>query len=841
MSYTTLSQALGALSSVAATQDGITGYVRQLSVQASGSTTVLYAGSIQGTPAWQIVQSMGDDVRHIGKTLASEVLNSDAFKAKIAQAYGLAPDADVFNKLPSDHPAKTWLNKGGSGPWGTISEMFVDATRGPVKILTESPISDSVLLRNEIPKLIQKLQAGSDIPEISGLSRERWLLQFANETDLRAALIQRAAHESILTSPTIGNARNFLILTDSSFQNFYKTAQTDQLARMAQAAREYPLAATATKGLAKLGGAFAVLGAFIVGIQAGDAHAAGRPDEARTLVEDYAAESAASTAGQVAGGTIAALGIAMLAAVSVTIAAPVAVGIALIATVAGGYFGGEWGKDIAYLFQDRTAAQQRDIAKRMLKLIYGGSYSLGTQVPQSVLQNTLTIDATFSRDEMVIAAKQDIAWRYALRELNPFVIKSVNYDVHNTDGSLNLYDKDTNPAGLTKEYLADRAAMLTWKLRFDKDKKPYSSEYNTDTIVGNWDFVDKPSGLSLAIDGKGISLYDHQVVFGSKDADTVNGSGDTDRLYGMAGTDTLDGKAGNDYLEGGVGADTLIGGEGNDTLVGGEGNDTLVGGTGNDTYQFTGLFGNDTILDADGQGSISINGANLGSIVQVQDNLWETADKTQVFTTIASTSASNSATGQASQDLIIGRRTTPGAGTINATITVQNYRPGDLGLNLGTSSAPKPNAGFVVADSNAPGNQGAFFGDSQVWVRSQDSGVQNARIDAGLGNDLVGGSSAAETLIGGAANDFMAGGGGKDVKASYLKIDSKLFNKCLGHKRISCKKAAKTSCRRQKTGRLATKTAYGTSIYSIVCYESRSCLKQCIPVPHEASSALIRI
>jgi polygalacturonase len=72
MSYTNLTQALEALSSLAATQDGITAFVRQLSVEASGSTTVLYTGLVGDTPAWKFVGDMGDDVRHIGKTLAAE-------------------------------------------------------------------------------------------------------------------------------------------------------------------------------------------------------------------------------------------------------------------------------------------------------------------------------------------------------------------------------------------------------------------------------------------------------------------------------------------------------------------------------------------------------------------------------------------------------------------------------------------------------------------------------------------------------------------------------------------------------------------------------------------------
>jgi hypothetical protein len=87
-----------------------------------------------------------------------------------------------------------------------------------------------------------------------------------------------------------------------------------------------------------------------------------------------------------------------------------------------------------------------------------------------------------------------------------------------------LFNQETNPAGLTDEYLADRAAMLAWKLQFDKANardendgpirggrasKPYNEDWDTSSIQGNWDFTDLgtklPGGapLKLAIDGTG--------------------------------------------------------------------------------------------------------------------------------------------------------------------------------------------------------------------------------------------------------------------------------------------------------------------------------------------------
>ena len=111
------------------------------------------------------------------------------------------------------------------------------------------------------------------------------------------------------------------------------------------------------------------------------------------------------------------LATAGLVLAGVSLASPMGIATVLLATMAGGYFGGEWGQELSYLFQDRGEVQKRDVARRMLKLIFGDNVSLHSAVPESLVSLSLTIDATFSREEMVAAAKRDIAWRYALREL----------------------------------------------------------------------------------------------------------------------------------------------------------------------------------------------------------------------------------------------------------------------------------------------------------------------------------------------------------------------------------------------------------------------------------------
>lgn len=102
MSFANEQAAIDALAAVsvdpadlAGSQSRLLDFVKQLSVDAPGSKTVLYSGYIDGVHASEIInQMMGNpDVRLIDKTMAAEVLSSDAFKAKVAQAFNEIPDA----------------------------------------------------------------------------------------------------------------------------------------------------------------------------------------------------------------------------------------------------------------------------------------------------------------------------------------------------------------------------------------------------------------------------------------------------------------------------------------------------------------------------------------------------------------------------------------------------------------------------------------------------------------------------------------------------------------------------------------------------------------------------
>lgn len=80
------------------------------------------------------------------------------------------------------------------------------------------------------------------------------------------------------------------------------------------------------------------------------------------------------------------------------------------------------------------------------------------------------------------------------------------------------------------------------------------------------------------------------VTLGTEGNNTFDESGEAEAYYINAGM-------GNDTISGGLAADFLVGGAGNDRINGNEGNDSFIGGGGSDVFIFTGMPGDDRILD----------------------------------------------------------------------------------------------------------------------------------------------------------------------------------------------------------------------------------------------------
>lgn len=167
-----------------------------------------------------------------------------------------------------------------------------------------------------------------------------------------------------------------------------------------------------------------------------------------------------------------------------------------------------------------------------------------------------------------------LAYRYALKELNPFalwadddLVTDVVYEVHNASGELDLYNEADGTGTITVQYLQDRALFLAEKLALN--------QLDRDTSTRGAYFIDVASDDEITPEPSWFPAP-RQFLFGSDDSEQLEGASKGDRIYGGDGVDVLIGNGGQDYLEGGNGSDRLEGGADADRMFGGRGNDTYV-------------------------------------------------------------------------------------------------------------------------------------------------------------------------------------------------------------------------------------------------------------------------
>ncbi|MGH7602919.1 MAG: calcium-binding protein, partial [Gemmatimonadaceae bacterium] len=208
-----------------------------------------------------------------------------------------------------------------------------------------------------------------------------------------------------------------------------------------------------------------------------------------------------------------------------------------------------------------------------------------------------------------------LAYRYALKNLNPFVVQGEAtgplYAQQNENGELDLYDAASGTGTLTQQWLQDRTDFLERKLYInglDTDKYYQVPSTDPENPLQPPDaqgvayqqqarlYIDLASGYVASSGPNPDALQNH--IFGTDAADVVYApvSGREDWLYGGGGDDVLAGYYANDYLE---------------------------GGTGLDTYQFFSGDAADTVLDVDGEGILVRNGAALALGVKVSADVWQ--------------------------------------------------------------------------------------------------------------------------------------------------------------------------------------------------------------------------
>jgi hypothetical protein len=194
---------------------------------------------------------------------------------------------------------------------------------------------------------------------------------------------------------------------------------------------------------------------------------------------------------------------------------------------------------------------------------------------------------------------EGLAYRYALQELNPFVLTGIDYAIHNQNHELDRYNSDSGRGTLTENWLKDRAAMLARLLA--ENIAPINLP-----LFDNNRYEDVKSGIVLE---DSLSYWrDLNIVFGSDQEEVLRGTNRNDHLYGEASIDKLYGQQGANYLEGGAGEDEYF------IVSDGEA---------------------DTVLDVDHQGTISLDSVALtggkGGTIRGGQAIWKNTDGTIAY------------------------------------------------------------------------------------------------------------------------------------------------------------------------------------------------------------------
>ncbi|MDP2066329.1 MAG: calcium-binding protein [Burkholderiaceae bacterium] len=248
------------------------------------------------------------------------------------------------------------------------------------------------------------------------------------------------------------------------------------------------------------------------------------------------------------------------------------------------------------------------------------------------------------------------------------------------------------------------------------------------------------------------------------------------------------GGTGADTFTAGNAGDVMLAGDGADTLKGGTGNDQLYGGAGSDTYQFSGSFGNDTIVDADGRGAIKIDAATLSGGKKLGDGVWISDDESTLYVLHDT-------------DLLITQRNNAGG-----TVVVKGWSADkSLGITLDSEMAPVTSSATSVIEvyysassvepeysstgvsvysdtssidhrviARGDGGQIITLGDGADYVDVGNAigvGLDNDHVIVGAGDDTVNTGAGADYVDAGDGNDTVFTGAGSDYIAGGLGND----------------------------------------------------------------------
>ena len=740
------------------TTDALRALANQVSVETTGDVTVLYSGRLSdGTKTSDLIESMlasGENIKIIDKAPVADLLNSNAFLAAVGEIFDVFLD-DMKDESFS-HPAKDWLFDAKNGPWADASYRFAENASGDVRVIAPEADINRAFAQTELTVLL----ANGNVTSIEGIPKAELVNKSIDVvfSDIKTASLVNIAYSGLkLDGSLLAGSDNFLHkvtsleqyllenpgahnLFDSYIEDLESARQTELKNLSKTMLADAPVdISTGSKVLNKLGLIGGLLGFSVALSEAASAAENGDPEQAKEIMTQWAVDETGSAVGEALGAALGGIAVAAVTVASGTLSAPLIAAVVIGGSLIGGFFGSEGATALYELTKDKDENGRRDTIEKLSNLLFGDSGF--AFLPDDLNGGNLTFIPAFDHRQIVENAKTDIAWRYALQQLNPFIIPDIAYDQHNADGSLDMYDLTTGQGVITEQWLADRAQFIVFVAKA------------LDTLIPNlllsWSYYeDRASNTTI-----GIPIGTDKYIFGGNGIDAIEGGLRTDHLYGEAGNDTLTGNGGNDYLE---------------------------GGAGDDEYVFAIGDGMDIILDADGLGKITLDGIQIKGQTGVAPNQWRHVGNTWQdrqrhigYNLVTQTDGT--------QDLLIA--------TADNTLIVKNWHTDELGITLGNATPVEPSIDLTLAgdfkpqdqDPNADGIQlgydvlGNLVTDpNQPDPDRQDifyDSTDNDKLQGFGGDDILDATRGGDDLVeGGAGSDVLNGGDGNDQLYAEVEI-----------------------------------------------------------------------
>lgn len=564
--------------------DQLIALIDQVDISAGGNETLLFSGTSTLGRSYgaiaEVVEQSSDGVRSMRETelikfldLSSNEKLSDVIAALFESDPGSEGSlANQFLNGSIDHNG----DRIPDGIWDQVSRRFARETRGAVHVMLSPAKERGVFELTELPELL----ANPNVTTIEGIDREVLQRMLAN-SDLRTVknAIAAASHVRIELSGVLrGDAASYLDFSIDEVERFYANpathpSLTDGMNFIHGPARDNlheGLAALKEAGVFRLNvglngtlefmARYAGILDFLV--TAHEAAAAPTFDDSFRVMKKWALSTIGSEVGAAAAQNTARIAVASM----LTVTGPVSIGMVAAAAITGGFLSGKGIENLYDLWWSTSERDRLRLLDRLKKLYFGEHADIRPETLSALESSFIPIDDTWSVDSIVAAAKAHIGWRYALVELNPFVVATARYEyLHNGQGQLDLYDREAG-YGLTDRYLQARAEAV--KVLGEMERWG-DFVYPGSVFPGGHEvhFLDAAMHGGGAEEGVSLQLHytsdsRRHLLFGGDGHDQLTGGPMDDALFGGAGNDELDGAGGADYLEGGAGDDRYYAGAG---------------------------------------------------------------------------------------------------------------------------------------------------------------------------------------------------------------------------------------------------------------------------------------